>query len=73
MVNERVSPFASGSSYQKIGDEMGTKVKELDNSKNGDRGACPLCNPPDPKKKVTASQVWAATQKFGGKSHVRSS
>ena len=48
---------------------MGTKVKELDNSKNGDRGACPLCNPPNNKKRVTASQVWAATQKFGGKSH----
>ena len=48
---------------------MGTKVKELDNSKQGDRGACVICNPPK-KGRVTASQVWAATQKFGGKSHV---
>ncbi len=48
---------------------MGSKVKELDNRRDGDRNACPTCNPPNLKKRVTASQVWAATSKFGGKSH----
>lgn len=48
---------------------MGNKVKELDNRHQGDRNSCKICNPPDPKKWVTASQVWSATQKYGGNSH----
>lgn len=48
---------------------MGIIAKELDNKKDGDRNSCPICNPINLKKRVTASQVWAATQKFGGRSH----
>lgn len=48
---------------------MGKIAKELDNKKNGDRNNCPICNPVNLNKRVTASQVWAATQRFGGKSH----
>lgn len=48
---------------------MGKIAKELDNTKNGDRNSCTICNPVNKSKRVTASQVWTATQKFGGKSH----
>lgn len=35
---------------------MPTKVKELDNSKDGDKNACPICNP-NPKR-VREDQIW---------------
>ena len=48
---------------------MGTKARELDPHHQGDRGACGICNPPDPRKRVSADKVWAATLKYGGRSH----
>lgn len=38
---------------------MPTKVKELDNRKDGDRGACRICSPLDPTKRVSEDKVWA--------------
>lgn len=37
---------------------MPKKAKELDNLKDGDRSSCPICNPPDKKKWVTANKLW---------------
>ncbi|HVT78378.1 MAG TPA: hypothetical protein VHD87_15180 [Acidimicrobiales bacterium] len=37
---------------------MATKVRELDNRRDGDRNACRLCHPADPRKFVRADQVW---------------
>jgi len=39
---------------------MPTKVKELNNRKEGDRRQCPICNPPDPKRgRISMSKLWA--------------
>lgn len=35
---------------------MGTKVKELDNHKHGDRRQCVLCNPPTGR--ITEDRLW---------------
>ena len=39
---------------------MATKVKELDNLKEGDRNNCVICNPS--KRLVREDQVWAFSQ-----------
>lgn len=39
---------------------MTTKVKELDNLKEGDRTRCPICSPSS--KRVREDQVWAFAQ-----------
>jgi len=36
---------------------MPTQVKELDNRKDGDRGACRICSPR--KDRVSESRLWA--------------
>lgn len=36
---------------------MATKVKELDNTKDGDRNACPICNPVR-KGRRSMSDLW---------------
>lgn len=46
---------------------MPKKTKELNNLKDGDRAACPLCNPPDKKKWVTANKLWIWAKKNPGK------
>ena len=35
---------------------MATKVKELDNRHDGDRRACPICNPR--RDRLTMSDLW---------------
>lgn len=47
---------------------MATKVKELDNLKDGDRRSCPICST-QKKGMVSADKVWQATLKYGGSSH----
>ena len=37
---------------------MSTKVKELDNRHQGDRGACAICVPPETKGRVPLWKVW---------------
>lgn len=39
---------------------MPTKVRELDNSRDGERLSCPICNPS--KRLVREDQVWAFAQ-----------
>lgn len=38
---------------------MTTKAKELDNRKQGDRAACPVCVPPELRGRIPAWRVWA--------------
>lgn len=38
---------------------MTTKVAEIRQDHRGDRRACSICNPPDPRKGVRADQLWA--------------
>lgn len=49
---------------------MPTKVKELDNRKDGDRNACPICNP-NPKR-VTMDRLWHWSLRNPGKKPFRS-
>lgn len=37
---------------------MPTKVKELDNRKDGDRRQCNLCNPRKKKDEISANELW---------------
>jgi hypothetical protein len=48
---------------------MANKAKELDNTKDGDRNSCVVCNPPKKRNRVGADKVWAATLAYGGNSH----
>lgn len=45
---------------------MTTKAKELDNTKDGDRNACPICNP-NPKR-VPMWKVWTWSRLHPGES-----
>lgn len=47
---------------------MGTKVKELDNSHDGDRGSCPICNP---RRGISMDRVWAWSQAHPGENPFR--
>lgn len=42
---------------------MPTKIKELNNLKDGDRERCSTCNPS--KKRIRENQVWAFVQRTG--------
>lgn len=37
---------------------MPTKVQEIRQDHRGDRRACPLCCPPDPRREVTMDRLW---------------
>ena len=43
---------------------MSTKVKELDNLKEGDRNGCPICSPSS--KRIREDQVWSFVQQNPG-------
>lgn len=47
------------------------KAKELNNRHDGDRAACPICSPPDPRKRIRADRLWAWSLRNVGESPLR--